>query len=602
MKIIENRGYFTPSELDNIPESAGVYIMKDNSGRVIYVGKAKNLKKRILSYFQKRSESVKTHSLVENIAFIDTISVSGESEALILEANLIKEFKPKYNVQFKDNKFYPFIKVTMAEKFPRVVFAREKKSDGIYFGPFVSAKSVRMSIDLIQKLFLLRTCKKLPARECLNYHIKRCSAPCINKISEDEYNENLSKAIDFLKGDYKKLIIKLEREMKEAASKLMFEKAQLIKEKIEAIKLFEESQSVFMNEEINRDYVGLYLKWGRVVIVVSIIRNGKMVGKRSFSSSVHFEESEEDILSQFLMDYIKEMDEGGKEIVVEKKFEVFLSQLNNLFSEKGVRIITPENSVDVSLIGMANENAALHFSQLWTKVDTSEGLELLKELLGLKKTPMRIEGFDVANILGEHSVASVVSFYGGKPDKSNYRRMKIRTKSSPDDCAMIYEAVYRRYNRLKRENKELPDLVLIDGGKGQLNAALSAISELGISLDVVSLAKKEEEIFLPDSDTPLSLPKNSPALHILQQVRDETHRFANEYFRKLKVKKDLESIFDGIKGIGEKRKRIIVQKFLNYDIIKNLKREDLLRSGIPENLLDEVYRKLKIIGEKGEIK
>ncbi len=601
MKIVENKGYFTPLELENIPENAGVYIMKDFSGKVIYVGKAKNLKKRVLSYFQKKSnENIKTLSLVEKIEFIDTITVSNESEALILEANLIKEFKPRYNIQFKDNKFYPFIKVTINEKFPRVVFAREEKRDGsLYFGPYVSAKSVRQSIDLIQRLFLLRSCKRLPKKECLNYHIKRCSAPCIDKISEGEYKENVNKAIEFLKGEYRNLILEFEKKMKEFAKILDFEKAQIMKEKIEAIRVFEEGQNVFMAEDVNRDYIGLFLKWGRVVIVVSIIRNGKMVGKRSFSSEVYLDESEEDVLQQFLVNYLKNTESEVKEVVIDKKYENIIVELNNAFEKEGKRILLPENSLEDSLIKMANENAALHFTQLWTKVDTSESLEYLRNALNLRKIPMRIEGFDVANIFGKHAVASVISFYGGKPDKSNYRRMKIRTQTTPDDFAMIYEAVYRRYDRLKKESKDLPDLILIDGGKGQLNAALSGLSDAGVSIDVVALAKKEEEIYLPSGEKPLTLPKNSPALHVLQQVRDETHRFANQYYRKLKMKEDMLSLFDGIKGIGKKRKRIIVQKFLKYDIIKNLKKEDLLEAGIPQKVLEEVYVKLKKVIEKG---
>ena len=261
----------------------------------------------------------------------------------------------------------------------------------------------------------------------------------------------------------------------------------------------------------------------------------------------------------------------------------------------------PSNQTEISLIKMTVENAALHFSQLWTKVETSEALELLKESLNLSKIPMRIEGFDIANILGKYSVASVISFFGGKPDKENYRRMKIRSKDSPDDFAMIYEAVSRRYSRLikEKEKKELPDLIVIDGGKGQLNAALKALNELKVDIPTIALAKEEEEIFLPDKENSVKLPKNSPALHIIQQIRDETHRFANQYFNKLKIKSDFLSIFDNIKGIGKKRKEIIMQKFLNYDIIKELKLEDLIKEGIPKNEANNVLTMLKnLLGKR----
>lgn len=590
IEIKENIAIFTPQEINNIPEHFGVYIMKDSSGNIIYVGKAKNLKKRISSYFQRKHD-IKTASLVENIAFIDIISVNNESEALILEANFIKQYKPKYNVQFKDNKFYPFIKITN-EKFPRIVFAREEKRDGsLYFGPYISAKSVRDSIDIIQKIFQLRVCKVLPKKECLYYHINMCSAPCIKKISEIEYNKNVEKAIKFLNGDYQKLIQQLTKEMKEKAKELLFEEAQKIKEKIDSIKVFEESQNVFLNKEISRDYIGIFSKWGKSVIVVSRVRNGKMVGKQSFSGTVYFEENEEDILRHFLLEYKNDVD-----IVIDEKFKDLASELNSTNTQR--KILIADNITESSIIKIANENAALHFSQLWTKVDVSEHLDTLKEAIGLSKIPIRIEGFDIANILGEYAVASVISFYNGKPDKKNYRHMRIKNKNSPDDFAMIYEAVYRRYDRLKKENKELPDLILIDGGKGQLNAALKALNELELNIDTISLAKENEEIFVPFKSEPIILPKNSPALHILQQVRDETHRFANSFYNKIKNKAELSSIFDEIEGIGKKRREIIMQNFLNYDIIKNLKKEDLIKAGLPVKVAIKVYEKLKKFLEK----
>ncbi len=590
IEIKENIAIFTPQEINNIPENYGVYIMKDSSGNIIYVGKAKNLKKRITSYFQKKQD-IKTASLVENIAFIDIISVNNESEALILEANFIKQYKPKYNVQFKDNKFYPFIKITN-EKFPRIVFAREEKRDGsLYFGPYISAKSVRDSIDIIQKTFQLRVCKVIPKKECLYYHINMCSAPCIGKINETEYKKNVEKAIKFLNGDYQKLIQQLTKEMKEKAKELLFEEAQKIKEKIDSIKVFEESQNVFLNKEISRDYIGIFSKWGKSVIVVSRVRNGKMVGKQSFSGTVYFEENEEDILRHFLLEYKNDVD-----IVIDEKFKDLASELNSTNIER--KILIADNITESSIIKISNENAALHFSQLWTKVDVSEHLDTLKEALGLSKIPVRIEGFDIANILGEHSVASVISFFNGKPDKKNYRHMKIKNKNSPDDFAMIYEAVYRRYDRLKKEKKEFPDLILIDGGKGQLNAALKALNELELKIDTISLAKENEEIFVPFKSEPIILPKNSPALHLLQQVRDETHRFANSFYNKIKNKSELSSVFDEIEGIGKKRREIIMQKFLNYDIIKNLKKEDLMKAGLPEKVAIKVYEKLKKFLEK----
>jgi excinuclease ABC subunit C len=593
----ENKGYFLPTEVLSIPENPGVYLMKDKDGKVIYVGKAKNLKKRVSSYFtQKADEFTKTRFLVDHIALIDTISVSNESEALILEANLIKEFMPKYNVNFKDNKFYPFVKVTIKEDFPRIVFSREQKRDGaLYFGPFTSARSVRQYIDIVQRLFLIRTCVEMPKKECLNYHIKRCSGPCIHRISREDYAVQLKGAIKLLTGNLDKLVLEFEKEMQEASKNLLFEKAQIFKEKMRSVQFFQESQSVFLPENINADFIGCFSKWGKAVFVVSILRGGRMVGKRSFSATLSMQEELLEIFPNFIIQYAEKSDKKEDWIVISEDFSSVTSSVNAYFQKMQwqIQLSTPRNNRQKALIDMANENASLHLSQLLSKVETSESLNLLQKVLNLDTLPMRIEGFDIANILGENSVASLVSFYAGKPDKANYRHFKMKSKSTQDDFAMIYEAVYRRYKRLKEENQDFPDLILVDGGKGQLNSALEALSSLNLTLNVVSLAKKNEEIYQPYDSKPLILPKNSPALHILQQVRDETHRFANSFYNKLKRKNLTASLLDDISGIGEKRKQKIVEKILKYDIIKSLKVEDLIQEGIPEKTARIVLEKLK---------
>jgi len=601
--LYENRGVFLPQEIDSIPESSGVYLMKDKGGKILYVGKAKNLKKRVSSYFQKQSgnDYGKTRLLVSNISSIDIIITENESEALILEANLIKEYQPRYNIDFKDNKFYPFVGISIKETFPRIFISRDLKKEGcINFGPYTSARAVRQYIDLIQRLFKIRTCVQMPKRECLNYHINRCTGPCIGSISKEEYCKNIDQAIQLLEGNTANLLEELTREMKEASDRLQFEKAQEIKEKIEAIHLFEESQNVFMEAGVNEDYIGHFSKMGKIVFVASLIRNGKMVGKKSYSASIEVEEDLEDIIALFLMEYDKESDGRAMAYVIEPRFENILEKVNHYFQKTGRKTMVRVASTDRenAIIRMATENAALHISQIITKVNASEGLKLLQQLLELDVLPMRIEGFDIANILGQYAVASLVSFYAGKPDKDNYRRFKIKTKETPDDPAMIYEAVYRRYKRLKEENQEFPDLVLIDGGKTQLNAALRALADLNIGLNVISLAKKEEKIYTPYKQEPVVLGKNSPALHILQRVRDETHRFANTYYNALKNKGVLKSIFDELEGVGEKRKEIIIRDFLNYDIIKTLKLEDLVKKGIPLKVAERIYNKIKRLIKK----
>ncbi len=605
-RIAENKGYYLPSEVGRIPENPGVYLMKDGKGTVIYVGKAKNLKKRVSQYFQKKTESeynIKTRFLVDNIAIIDTIAVDSESEALVLEANLIKEYRPRYNVTFKDNKFYPFIAVTMGDDFPRIMFTRERrKGPTNYFGPYTSARSVREYIDLIQRLFKIRTCTVMPKKECILYHINRCTAPCINKISESDYAARVRNAIELLRGDSHILIKKLEKEMREYARLLEFEKAQSVKDRIDSIRIFEDSQNVFLDSRINADFTAMSAHMGRAVFVVTMIRNGKMTGKRSYSAILEIDEELPDIMFNFLIEYEKDSDKKQDYFIIEEKFGRLLESLNSYLLSIGrsAAVSVARNGQEKALIHMALENASLHMKQILSKVDASEGLKLLQEILELDSLPMRIEGFDIANILGLNAVASLVSFYGGKPDKQNYRIFKIRSKATPDDPAMINEAVGRRYRRLKEEDRDLPDLVLIDGGRGQLNAALEAAASLNLNLNIVSLAKKNEEIYTPYREKPIVLSRNSPSLHILQQVRDETHRFANTYYNRIKNKKDLESVFNSIKGIGKKRREIILKNFLSYDIMKEVDLTSLIKKGIPSKIAPEVLDKIKSMQNNGE--
>ncbi|MCX7882064.1 MAG: excinuclease ABC subunit UvrC [Brevinematales bacterium] len=587
----------SPEEIHYLPELPGVYIMKDKEGSILYIGKAINLRKRVSSYFQRDEKTLKTATMVSQISEIDYIITQNETEALLLEANLIKHYQPKYNVVFKDNKFYPYIKITLQEDFPRIVFARDQKKDSsLYFGPYTSAAMVREYIDILQRLFKIRTCRELPKRECLNYHISRCSAPCIQKVNKEEYQEQVSHAIRFLQGEYQKLIKEFEEKMYDASRKLLFEKAQIYKQQIQIIRSFEETQSVYLERNINADFVELAREQSKAVAIVTLVREGKMVGKKSYSSDVT-DQTEEEILEHFLMWYLAEIHSPG--IYLDQRWEYLIPKLQAYLSlsQSPVALFVATSREEKSLLHLARENASLHLMQLLSRVESSQALFELQDVLDLDVLPMRIEGFDIANLLGEQAVASLVSFYGGKPDKNNYRHYKIRSKSTPDDFAMIYEAVHRRYKRLLEEKKELPDLVLIDGGKGQLNAALSALADLGISLPVVALAKKNEDIYTPYRDTPLRLPKNSPALHILQRVRDETHRFANSFYNRLKEKSLLSSLFDGIPGIGPRRKKILTQKLASHPSLE-FSPEELLSLGIPPSAVEEVLHRLHTYQKK----
>ena len=582
--------------MSNLPESFGVYIMKNIAGEIIYIGKAINLRKRVSSYFQKKHDNLRLRLLVENIHIIDYITVSNESEALILEANLIKKHSPHFNVQFKDNKFYPFIRVTTFEDYPRILYTRNNPKDGsLYFGPYVSAHNVRRVIEEVQMLFKLRTCKEMPKRECLNYHIHRCSAPCIGKISMEEYRLSVDEGLKFIRGDYDELLKDLDKQMRRAAKELLFEKAQAMKEKIEAIRLFEAGQHVYFDSKLDAEFIAAAERMNRMLFVVNIIRAGKMVGKRSYNASIRADENPADIIGQFLAEYYLQSDRKSSVLVIEPQFAENLPALNGFFRDSGIElsVIVPQDKDMELLVRMARENAELHLMQFLSKVDKSESLLLLQETLGMDKLPMRIEGFDIANILGENAVASMVSFYGAAPDKKSYRRFKIKTKTTPDDFAMMYEAVFRRYKRLKEESGDFPDLILIDGGKGQLHSAMKVMDELGLKLNVISLAKRNEEIYMPTRENPIVLPKNSPALHILQQVRDESHRFANTYYTKLKTRELLKSALDGIEGIGEKRRAMLLKKYISREAIVSLTAEQLAHDGIPKQSAEKVYNRLK---------
>jgi excinuclease ABC subunit C len=600
--IEENKGYLTPERVSELPSSPGVYMMKNADGEIIYIGKAVSLKKRVSSYFQKNHPDIKTRSLVANIALIDYISVGNEMEALILEANFIKKYHPRYNVDFKDNKFYPFIIVTIREEYPRIFLTREPRKDGsLVFGPYTSSQMVRRYIDMVQRLFMLRVCRELPKRECLYYHMHRCSAPCIQKVTSEEYKAQVELVLKLLRGQTDELMTDLEQEMRAASKELLYEKAQAIKEKIEAVTFFVEGQHVYLQSRINADFIASASRFGKILYVVNIIRQGRMIGKRSYTASPRIDEEESGMMERFVIEYCLQSDKKADLIIIDPAFEAQVSALNGYFADTGqagVKVGIPHDNDQTALLRIAKENAELHLAQVLSKVDNSESLALLRDVLGIDRTPMRIEGFDIANILGQQAVAAMVSFYGGDPDKDNYRHFNIRSKETPDDFAMMHEAVLRRYKRLRDEGLEYPDLVLIDGGKGQLHAAADALAEIGVSLNVVSLAKKNEEIFVPGRAEPIVLERNSPALHVLQRVRDESHRFSNLCYNRLKRKSAVESVFDDIEGIGDKRKSIIVRKFLKRQTIERLTVKDLTDEGIPSGIAEKVYNSLKSLYNK----
>lgn len=569
--------------ISNLPTKPGVYIMKNIKSKIIYIGKAKNIKKRVSSYFYSNQKDPKTLALVSHIDNIEYIITDSELEALVLESNLIKKHKPKYNIMLKSGDGYPWIKVTVNEAFPRVIKARRRYKDKAkYFGPYVSYRLFNEHLRIINMLFPIRHCnKKLPTdkknvKPCFNYHIKRCSGACIGKIDSETYKtEYIDKIILFLSGKYKSLLSELEAMMKEASDKLLFEKAGKIRDGIQAVQSVLDKQKVYIDESSDIDVVGYFIFDELMSVSVLHIREGKLIGKESF----RFEASNDidELLGDFIARYYEDADFIPPEIYLNKEI-ASMDVLNQFLSKKRERkaqLIVPKIGQKHELVQMADKNAKFAYKAEKKITDKELVLMKLKEVLSLDKEPRRIEGFDIGNLLGKLSYASCVSFYNGKPDKKNYRIFGIKSVDKPNDYESMREAVARRYQRLKNENKEYPDLILIDGGKGQLNAAKSILDALEVDIPICSLAKRDEEIFLPGKSKPVKLPKNNEALRLLQAVRDEAHRFCNTFHKKQRNKKGLASVLEKIEGVGEKRRKALYKTFKTLDEIREASVDEL---------------------------
>lgn len=579
--------------LENIPQNPGVYIMKDKEGEVIYVGKAKNLKKRVSSYFSNNAnKDPKTKILVKHIEEIDYIVTGGEMEALILECNLIKEKKPRYNINLKDNKTYPFIKITVNEPYPRICKTRKLKRDGSrYFGPYPNVGLIYRNLKLIHQLFPIRSCDlQLPTTKkniepCLDYFIRRCEGCCVDKTTPEEYQKYIDEVILFLSGKYKKLINHLTQKMKQASAELKFEIAGKIKDQIKAVREINEKQRVYSTEDCDVDVVGLYRNEGIISLSLLFIREGKLLGKRIFifkESEVYEDFSSERVITEALKNYYIDHEIPEQVIIPMEPLEKDLLQeyLIKTKKEKVILCIPKKDSPsqkEIEWVELATQNAQFGYLEEQKRTEKELVLIELKKVLNLPSEPRRIEGFDIANTEGKESVAAMVSFFVGKADKKNYRHYKIRTVEGPNDVGMIKEVIARRYQMLKNESLALPDLILIDGGKGQLNGAKEVLDALELLIPVIGLAKKQEEIFFPGQKQSLKLPANSQSLRLLQEVRDEAHRFGNTFHKKLRDKKVVKSLLDEIKGIGKVRKKALFSHFKTIDDIKNASLEELFR-------------------------
>ncbi len=606
-------------ELSKLPNKPGVYIMKDEKKEIIYVGKAKNLKKRVRQYFQSsRSQTPKVNALVKNIEEFEHIIVDNEVEALILEANLIKKYKPKYNILLRDDKQYPYIKITN-EKFPRVIKTRNVLKDGAkYFGPYPNGYAVNDTLEIIRNLYPIRTCKlnlsKIPAndRPCLNYYIGRCLAPCQGYVKEEEYNLMIEEIIMFLNGKEEHLVEVIEKKMEKAAENLDFEKAAKYRDQINSLNLILEKQKIVSTSLVDRDVIGMAKGIEDVCIQIFFIRGGKIVGREHFILPDVALEDREEILSSFIKQFYLGTAYVPKEIFVEKEFKDMEVVADWLREKRGskVTIHVPKRGEKSELMEMVKNNAIDTLKHYGDKIKikqqkSKDTLKELQNILQLEELPYRIEAFDISNIQGVEPVGSMVVFENGVSRKSDYRRFKIRTIVGPDDYGSMEEVVKRRFTRGLKE-KELikeksidtggfstfPNLVMMDGGKGQVNVAEKVLEELDINVPVCGIVKDDNHntrgiIF---NNKEIDISKSKDTFMLITRIQDEAHRFAISYHRSLRSRKMFKSVLDNIQGVGEKRKKSLLKHFGSVDNIKRASIEELTQAeSINRKVAENVY-------------
>ncbi len=516
----------SPDSLDSLPHLPGCYLFLDSpggTGNIIYVGKARDLKKRVSNYFQKQDHGPRTMALVQAIRAVDFIVTNTEVEALLLENTLIKKHQPRYNIKLKDSSRYACIHLT-DEKFPRIRISRKAKGQGSFYGPFVSGKERTFVFQIVRKTFGLRTCKRLPKRACLRYHLGHCSGPCIGKITELDYNGRVERAASALSGKTFELIDSMKIEMKGLSARQEFERALELRDEIAALERLQERQRVERSRKYDQDIISYAIDSGNVYLMLFKVYRGTLEGKEDFVFAYT-----DNFLEEFLVQYYSE-NEPPEELIASDALDESLVEFLTHVKGKKVHVTVPKQGEKKELLRLAKKNVEICFFG-----DRAKNVAL-QEALHLPKRPEVIECFDISHLAGTFTVGSMVQFRGGKPDKSNYRRFKIRDVQGVDDFASIAEVVRRRYSRLKEEEKELPDLIVIDGGAGQLSSALRELRDLRVKVPIISLAKGEEEIYVPGSELPLEIRKNEKASLYIQEIRDEAHRFAIAYNRLLRKK------------------------------------------------------------------
>jgi excinuclease ABC subunit C len=592
-------------KLKNLPDRPGVYMMKDSSGKVIYIGKAKSLRDRVRAYFHATAPyHPKVSALISKISDLEVLATDSEMEALILEANLIKERRPRYNVNLKDDKRYPYLKVT-DEPFPRVLVVRRVKRDGArYFGPYTNVKAMRQTLGILRKIFAIRSCNyALPSTRkiklCLDYHIKRCPGPCEGKVSEEEYGEIIRNVLLFLSGRSRLLLSHLTERMNQCSAREEYEKAASLRDQINSLGTVMEKQRVADVEQADRDIIAFARERKDISVVALQIREGILIGRQNFHLTGLKQSADREILSAFLRQYYMHSAIIPPEIIVptavqdQRMIRDWLSSKR----EAKTKIVVPQRGDKVRLLDMALYNAQLSLNEiLLQRAEAKRTIPLavksLERDLYLTLPPRRIAAFDISNLGPSDAVGSLVLFQDGRPKKSGYRRFKVKTVRGQDDFAMMGEVVGRYFGRLDEQRQEHPDLVLIDGGKGQLSACVQTLNRLQVKdQNIAALAKRLDEVFLPQRSEPLMIPKGSVSLKLLQRIRDEAHRFAVEYHRKLRKKRTIRSELDQIPGIGPARRKILLNAFGSVQAVRRAGLKELLQvEGVGKRAAENVYK------------
>ena len=600
----KNRHY-----LKNISTNPGIYFFKDKDDNILYIGKAKNLKNRVSSYFSKNN-NVKNSIMISKAVDVDTMIVNSEVEALLIEANMIKKYRPKYNIVLKDDKTFPYIVITN-EDYPRVEIIRVKnlkKDDNVYFGPYTDVNYLRTVLKTLHQLFPIRTCnfninnKTIINKQhqiCLDYHIGKCEGPCEGLVSKTEYNSTIRNVLKFLKGKNGIVKEKIKFNMVNCSAKQLYEQAAKYRDQLVALENFEKKQTKLIQKFKDKDIINISYKNLFGIAFIMRIRNGLLIGKEKFEIKFNPELPIENSYASFLVQYYKITMDLPSEIILNKNI-INKEPLEEWLSDKKgkkVKIIKPQRGESKNILNLCIKNSDLILKNaIIKKIKRKEYIPKtlieLKEYLNMIVLPYRIEAFDNSNLFGTHAVAGMVSFVNGKPLKKEYRKFNIKSVKGIDDFESMREVVFRRYSRLVKEKKQLPDLILIDGGKGQLSAAKSTLDKLGLGyIVVIGLAKKLEEVYLPDSPNPQNIPKTSSAIHLLRKIRDEVHRFSISFHKSKRKKVFLNSIFNNIKGLGLKRIQHIWNEYDNVedlldDSINNIK----IKTHLPVSIIKEIKK------------